>query len=96
MGNSKSQPSAQAGQTSKASGVVREVGDPHSSVDLHYFKRCREQRRVTYSTQRSEAKDAGMAGATRIITPKKVRELQIVLYRKAAVLPTRVAWKAGR
>ena len=92
MGNSKSQPSAQAGQTSKASGVVREVGDPHSSVDLLYFKRCREQRRVTYSMQRSEAKDAGMAGATRIVTPKKVRELQIVLYRKAKAQPKYRFW----
>ena len=29
-----------------------------------------------------EAKDTGMAGATRIVTPNKVRELQIALYRK--------------
>jgi len=38
----KSQPSAQAGRTSKAGGVAGEVGVPHSSVDLHYFKRCKE------------------------------------------------------
>src|SRR5947199_7475166 len=59
----KSQPSAQAGQISKAGGVAGEVGVPHSSVDLHYFKRCKEPRGDTYSTRRGEAKDAGMAGA---------------------------------
>jgi len=78
----KSQPLAQAGQTSKAGGVAGEVGVPHSSVDLHSFKRCKEPRGDTYSTRRSEAKDEGMAGATQIITPNKVRELQIALYRK--------------
>src|SRR2546425_815202 len=80
---SKAQPSAQAGQTSKAGEVAGEVGVPHSSVDLHYFKRCKEPRGDTYSVRASEAKDAGMAGATRIVTPNKVRELQIALYRKA-------------
>ena len=79
----KTQPSAQAGQTSKAAGVTGEVGVPRSSVDLHYFKRCGEPRGDTCSRQRGEAKDREMAGATRILTPDKVRELQIVLYRKA-------------
>src|SRR5256885_12146347 len=88
----KTQPSAQAGQTSKAAGVAGEVGVPHSSVDLHYFKRCKEPRGDTYSTHGSEAKDAEMAGATRIITPDKVRELQIVLYRKAKAQPKYRFW----
>ena len=88
----KTQPSAQAGQTSKAGGVAGEVGVPHSSVDLHYFKRCKEPRGDTYSTHGSEAKDAEMAGATRIITPAKVRELQIVLYRKAKAQPKYRFW----
>src|SRR5947207_12512398 len=88
----KSPPSAQAGQTSKAAGVAGEVGVPHSSVDLHYFKRCKEPRGDTYSTHGSEAKDAEMAGATRIITPDKVRELQIVLYRKAKAQPKYRFW----
>ena len=79
----KTQPSVQAGQTSKAAGVAGEVGVPRSSVDLHYFKRCGEPRGDTYSTHEGEAKDKEMAGATRIVTPDKVRELQIVLYRKA-------------
>ena len=78
----RTQPSAQAGQSSKASGVAGEVGVPHSSVDLHYFKGCKEPRGDTYSMRGGEAKDAGMAGATRIVTPNKVRELQIALYRK--------------
>src|ERR1039457_5467440 len=38
MGDNKTQPNAQAGRTSQASGVAGEVGVPHSSVDLHYFK----------------------------------------------------------
>jgi len=46
----------------------------------------------TYSTREGEAKDAGMAGATRIITPNKVRELQIVLYRKAKAQPKYRFW----
>jgi RNA-directed DNA polymerase len=88
----KSQPSAQAGQTSKAAGIAREVGVPRSSVDLHYFKRCREPRGDTCSTHGGEAKDTEMAGATRIITPDKVRELQIVLYRKAKAQPKYRFW----
>jgi len=91
MGN-KSQPSAQAGQTSKAGEVAGEVGVSHSSVDLHYFKRCKEPRGDTYSMREGEAKDAGMAGATRIVTPNKVRELQIVLYRKAKAQPRYRFW----
>ena len=82
MGDKQSQPTAQAGQTSEAAGVTGEVGGPHSSVDLLYFKLSKERRGVTYSMHGGEAKDAGMAGATRIVTPNKVRELQIVLYRK--------------
>ena len=88
----KTQPSAQAGQTSEAAGVAGEVGVPRSSVDLHYFKRCKEPRGDTYSTHGGEAKDREMAGATRIITPDKVRELQIVLYRKAKAQPKYRFW----
>jgi RNA-directed DNA polymerase len=89
---SKSQASAQAGSASKAGVVAGEVGVPHSSVDLHYFKRCREPRGDTYATRGGEAKDAGMAGATRIITPNKVRQLQITLYRKAKSAPKYRFW----
>ena len=87
MGDKNTQPNAQAGQSSQASGVAGEVGVPHSSVDLHYFIRCKEPRGDTYSMRGSEAKDEGMAGATRIVTPDKVRELQIALYRKAKAQP---------
>ena len=92
MGDNRTQPSAQAGQSSKASGVAGEVGVPHSSVDLHYFKGCKEPRGDTYSMRGGEAKDAGMAGATRIVTPNKVRELQIALYRKAKAQPKYRFW----
>jgi hypothetical protein len=54
MGDNKTQPNAQAGRTSQASGVAGEVGVPHSSVDLHYFKGCREPRGTL--TQCAEAK----------------------------------------
>jgi len=37
-------------------------------------------------------KDMGMAGATRIITPDKVRKLQIMLYRKAKSAPKYRFW----
>jgi hypothetical protein len=103
-GEQESQELAQAGCASKAGSVVGEVGVPHSTVDLHYFKRCKEGRGDTYSMRRGEAKDAGMARETEIITPEKVRELQITLYRKAKArpkyrfyaLPTTAAWKAAR
>src|SRR6185503_5442030 len=88
----KPQPSAQAGWTSEAEGVAGEVGVPHSSVDLHYFQRCKEPRGDTYSMRGGEAKDKGMAGATRIGTPIKVRELQIALYRKAKSKPRYRFW----
>jgi hypothetical protein len=65
--SNKAQSSGQAGQTSKTGDVAAEVGVPRSSVDLHYFKRCREQRGDTYSTQRGEAKDMEMAGATALL-----------------------------
>jgi len=39
-----------------------------------------------------EAKAAGMAGATRIETPNKVRQLQIALYRKAKAEPKYRFW----
>ena len=82
-GGSQTQPSVQAGSTSEAGGAAGEVGVPHSSIDLHYFKRCKEPRGDTCSRRRGEAKDAGMAGAPQIKPPDKVRQLQIALYRKA-------------
>ena len=78
---------AQAGCASKAGSVAGEVGVPHSTVDLHYFKRCKEGRGDTYSMRRGEAKDTGMAQETEIVTPEKVRQLQITLYRKAKAQP---------
>src|SRR5258707_4742186 len=91
-GDGKSQQSAQAGSASEAQCVPGEVGVPHSSVDLHYFKRCKEPSGDTYAMRRGEAKDAGMAGATRIVTPDKVRQLQITLYRKAKASPKYRFW----
>ena len=91
-GNKKSQESAQAGSTSKAGSVAGEVGVPHSTVDLHYFKTCKEGRGDTYSMRRGEAKDAGMAQSAEIITPEKVRQLQIALYRKAKAQPKYRFW----
>jgi len=91
-GKKKSQESAQAGSASKAGSVAGEVGVPHSTVDLHYFKRCKQGRGDTYSMRRGEAKDAGMAQPTEIITPDKVRQLQIALYRKAKAQPKYRFW----
>jgi len=91
-GGCPTQPSAQAGQTSEADGVAEAVGVPHINVDLLYYKAGREPRGDTCSTHGGEAQDAGMAGATRIITPDKVRALQIVLYRKAKAAPQYRFW----
>src|SRR6266446_7635829 len=91
-GKQKSQESAQAGSASKAGSVAGEVGVPHSTVDLHYSKRCKEGRGDAYSMRGGEAKDTGMAGATQIITPEKVRQLQITLYRKAKAQPKYRFW----
>ena len=96
---SQAQPLAQAGRTSEAGGVAGEVGVPYSSVDLltlsaDFRREMREKARRgnTCSTRRGEAKDAGMAGATRIATPDKVRQLQITLYRKARTAPKYRFW----
>src|SRR6185295_7120923 len=56
-GKEKSQGAAQAGSASKAGSVAGEVGVPHSTVDLHYFKACKEERGDTYSTRGGEAKN---------------------------------------
>jgi len=98
-GGSKTQPNAQAGRTSEAGGVAGEVGVPHSSVDLFALEAAYRQelragtpRGNTCSMRGGEAKDAGMAGATRIATPDKVRQLQIALYRKAKAEPKYRFW----
>ena len=93
------QPSAQAGSASKAGGVPGEVGVPHSNAEAEaldaYFSgkfSAKAGRGDTCSMRGSEAKDAGMAGATRIATPDKVRQLQITLYRKAKAEPKYRFW----
>jgi len=98
-GGPQAQPPAQAGRTSQAGGAAGEVGVPHSSADLlaleaDFRRELREetQRRNTCSMRRGEAKDTGMAGATRITTPDKVRQLQIALYRKAKAEPGYRFW----
>ena len=91
-GESNSQGRAQAGSASKAGPVAGEVGVPRSTVDLHYYKRCKEGRGDTYSTRRGEAKDTEMAQATEIVTSEKVRQLQIALYRKAKAQPKYRFW----
>jgi RNA-directed DNA polymerase len=99
----KTQPTAQAGRASEAGGVAGEVGVPHSSMNLfaHDAASLDELREVareemrrgnTCSMRGGEAKDAGMAGATRIETPEKVRQLQITLYRKAKAEPQYRFW----
>jgi hypothetical protein len=59
----KSQPSAQAGKSSEAQRIAGEVGVPHSSVDLHYFKRCREPKggHLLNARRRSEGRGDGRA-----------------------------------
>jgi group II intron reverse transcriptase/maturase len=98
-GGPQAQPSAQAGKTSQAGGAAGEVGVPHSNVDLRaldadYRRELRERARRgnACSMRGGEAKDAGMAGATRITTPDKIRQLQITLYRKAKAEPKYRFW----
>ncbi len=95
----KTQPTAQAGSPSQAGGVAGEVGVPHSDVKSEvldaYFSgefSAKARRGDTCSMRGGEAKDAGMAGATRIQTPDKVRQLQITLYRKAQAEPKYRFW----
>ena len=98
-GGPQAQPSAQAGRTSQAGGVAGEVGVPRSSdqvaaLDAYFSGKwpAKAPRGNTCSTRGGEAKDAGMAGATRIKTPDKVRQLQITLYRKAKGEPKYRFW----
>ena len=68
------------------------------ALDAAYRQELRDiagenmRRGDTCSMRRSEAKDAGMAGAARIKTPDKVRQLQIALYRKAKAEPKYRFW----
>ena len=48
-GKANFQETAQAGIAGKAGSAAGEVGVPHSTVDLHHFKRCKEGRGDTYS-----------------------------------------------
>ena len=106
-GGCKTQPTAQAGKASQAGGVTGEVGVPHSSVDLYgldetFREEVREtargmareltRRGNTCSRRGGEAEATGMAGAARIVTPNKVRQLQITLYRKAKTEPKYRFW----
>jgi len=95
----KAQPTVQAGSASEAGGVAGEVGVPHSNAEAEvldaYFSgkyTAKAPRGDTCSMRRGEEKDAGMAGATRIQTPDKVRHLQITLYRKAKTAPKYRFW----
>src|SRR6185436_13177579 len=88
-GKQKIQTSGQAGHASKTAGIAAEVGVPHNKVLLGVLSeeeraelRQRSRRGDTYSMRGGEAKDTGMAGATQIVIPPKVRKLQIALYRK--------------
>ena len=80
------QPKAQAGRNREAEGVAGEVGVLHSSVDLWESRTHEEPREGTCSNaaRRSEGRGDGPRGLT---TPKKVRKLQITLYRKAKAEP---------
>jgi len=98
-GGCKAQPNAQTGSASQAGGVAGEVGVPHSDAEAEaldaYFRgehSAKAGRRDTCSMRGGEAKATGMAGATRIITPNKVRQLQITLYRKAKAEPKYRFW----
>jgi RNA-directed DNA polymerase len=95
----KTQPTAQAGSASETGGVAGEVGVPRSNMEVEalnaYFRGespAKVRRGGTCSMRRGEEKDAGMAGATRIGTPDKVRHLQITLYRKAKAAPKHRFW----
>src|ERR1035441_9422325 len=98
-GGCKTQPTAQAGNASQAGGVTGEVGVPHSNDEVEvldaYFSGkfwAKAPRGNTCSRRGGEAKATGMAGAARIETPNKVRQLQITLYRKAKAEPKYWFW----
>lgn len=93
LGDRETNADEQAVSDGEASVVAQAVGVLHSSVDLHYFKRCKEPREDTCSTRRSEGKDVEMAGTEhRTRTPQKVRHLQLTLYRKAKAEPKYRFW----
>jgi hypothetical protein len=98
----KTRPNAQAGSASQADGVAGEVGVPHSDAEAEvldaYFSgkfSAKAGRGDTCSMRGGEAKATGMAGAARIGTPNKVRQLQITLYRKAKKQCSRGRWKSS-
>ena len=98
-GGPQAQHAGQAGDASQAGGAVAQVGVSHSSqvvemLDAYFSGQWprRRPRADTCSKQSSEVKDTGMAGATQIRTPDKVRQLQRTLYRKAKAEPQYRFW----
>jgi group II intron reverse transcriptase/maturase len=88
-GGAKRQPCAQAGSTGEARRAAAEVGVLHSNVDLwgldaemrsDLHEEMRREGTRHQATKRSEGSGDGPQG---ILTPKKLRKLQIALYRKA-------------
>jgi len=67
-GGGKAQASAQAGRTGKAGEITAAVGDRHSSA--------KARREATCSMRKSGGGGLGMAGASRILTPKTTPRLQ--------------------
>jgi group II intron reverse transcriptase/maturase len=61
-------------------------------VDLHYFKRCKTPSGGTCLNAWRRSEGPGDGRDNRIITPEKVRELQIALYRKAKAEPRWRFW----
>jgi hypothetical protein len=93
VGKTKPKPAAQASLSSEPDGEAGVVGVSHSSVDLLFSKKSREQRGAACSTHGGEAKDAVMVPSpSGTGTPDTVRELQIAPYRKAKASPSHRFW----
>jgi RNA-directed DNA polymerase len=97
-GAATTQPTVQAGPTSKAGGALGEVGVARSSVDPEKNERSGERRggTWTHATKSSEGPGDGWSEGEylfdQIQTPPKVRKLQLALYRKAKAEPKYRFW----
>jgi RNA-directed DNA polymerase len=86
------QAKAQVGRPHKAAVSDGGIRVPGEGVDLHHFKGCQTPSGGTCLNAQRRSEGDGDGRPSRIVTPDKVRKLQIAFYRKAKVQPQWRFW----
>jgi hypothetical protein len=83
---------AQVGRTHEAAVSGGGIGVPGEGVDRHHFKRCKTPSGGTGLNAPRRSEGNGDGRPNRIVTPDKVRKLQMALSRKAKAQPQWRFW----